>query len=149
MGSIFWKITKKGNLMDYISRSCDLQKAKNGDCLYKQVMWLSKKGNLMAYISRSHDPLKMKMQSRLGCLHNQVMWLAKKGIFDGWLSIFKRHFPRNYQKRKFDGLHNQVMWPTKKQKLQGGLGAYLSRSCDLLKKEILMAYISGHVTYPR
>ena len=35
-----------------------------------------------------------------------------------------------------------------KMKLQG-VGAYVSRSRDLLKKEILMAYISGHVTYPR
>ena len=29
-------------------------------------------------------------------------------------------------------LHNKVMWPTKKQKLQGGLGAYLSRSLSSL-----------------
>ena len=79
---------------------------------------------------------KAKMESRLGCLHNQVMWLSKKGNFDGWLSIFKRHFPNNYQKRKFDRWYNQVMWPTKKQNLQGGLGAYLNRSCDLPKKEI-------------
>ena len=41
-------------------------------------------------------------------------------------------------------LHNQAMRPTKKQKLQGGLGAHLSRSCDLLKKGILMAYVSNH-----
>ena len=33
-----------------------------------------------------------------------------------------------------------------KVKIAGGIYAYVSRSCDLPKKEILMAYISGHVT---
>ena len=43
-GEHFLKLPKKEILIDYISRSYDPQKAKNGDYLYKQVMWLSKKG---------------------------------------------------------------------------------------------------------
>ena len=37
----------------------------------------------------------------------------------------------------------------KKQNLQGGLGAYLNRSCDLPKKDILMAYISRSCNLPK
>ena len=43
----------------------------------------------IAYISRSCD-------------------FPKKEILMDYISIFGRHFPKNYQKRKFDGLCKQV-----------------------------------------
>ena len=152
--------------MDYIIKSCDLQKVKIAGRIYAYVSRscdLPKKKFLMAYINILGEHfLKNYQKRKFDGLHKQimwptkkwkwellikqVMWLTKKGNFDGWLSILGRHFPKNYQKRKFDGWHNQVMW-RKKRKLQGGLGTYLSRSCDLPKKEVLMAYISGHVTH--
>ena len=36
-----------------------------------------------------------------------------------------------------------------KAKMESRLDAYISRSCDLSKKEILMDYITSHVTYLR
>ena len=38
---------------------------------------------------------------------------------------------------------------SQKVKIESRLGAYIIKSCDWPKKEILMAYISGHVTYSR
>ena len=69
------------------------------------------------------------------------MWLAiygntKKGNFDGlckqpqemvWDGISK--------KGNFDGLYKQVMWPRKNKNCRR-IGAYVSKSCDLPKKEI-------------
>ena len=37
--------------MDYISRSCDLPKSENGNCLLSRSCDFPKKENLMAYIS--------------------------------------------------------------------------------------------------
>ena len=79
--------------MDYISRSCDLPKSENGNCLLsrscdfpkkenlmayisifkRHFPKITKKGNLMAYVSRSHDLPKSKNGEQVGCLHNQVM----------------------------------------------------------------------------
>ena len=81
LGEHFFKLPKKEFLMDYISRSCDPQKAKNGDWLYKQVMWLSKKGNLMDDISRSCD-------------------LPKKEIFDGLHKHFGEAFSGKFPKKE-------------------------------------------------
>ena len=59
------------------------------DGLCKQVMWPTKnenwRGGVDAYVNRLCD-------------------LPKKEIFDG----LHKHFPKNYQKRKFDGLCKQV-----------------------------------------
>ena len=74
--------------MDYISRSCDLPKSENGDCLLsrscdlpkKEILMayisvfkrhfpkITKKGNLMDYVSRSHDPPKSKNREQVGVL---------------------------------------------------------------------------------
>ena len=125
----------------YISKSCDLPKKeifdglhkhflgaffknyqkRKFDGLHKQIMWSikSKKWGI-AYISRSCDFL-------------------KKEILMDYISIFGRHFPKNYQKRKFDGLYKQITWPTKKWKCRAGWDAYIIKLCDLPKKGILMA----------
>ena len=44
--------------MDYISRSCDLPKSENGNCLLSRSCDFLKKENLMAYISifKRHFP---------------------------------------------------------------------------------------------
>ena len=74
--------------MDYISRSCDLPKSENWNCLLsrscdfpkKEILMayinilgryflkITKKGNLMAYVSRSHDPPKSENGEQVGVL---------------------------------------------------------------------------------
>ena len=59
-----YRITRKGNLMDYIIRSCDPLKVKIAGGIGAYVSKscdLPKKEILMAYISRSCDLLKVKM----------------------------------------------------------------------------------------
>ena len=69
-----------------------------------------------------------------------IMWLTiyrstKKENFDG---LCKRPqemvWDRISKKRNFDRLYKQVMWPTKNENYRG-ICAYISRSCDLPKKE--------------
>ena len=110
---------------------------------------ITKKGNLMAYVSRSHDLPKSENREQVWVLTWSSHVTYQKRKFWWLTKHFWEAFSENYQKRKFDGWHKQVMWLTKKQKLQERLDAYLSRSCDLPKKEFLMAYISGHVIYSR
>ena len=74
--------------MDYISRSCDLPKSENGNCLLsrscdflkkenlmayisifkRHFPKITKKGNLMAYVSRSHDLPKSENGEQVGVL---------------------------------------------------------------------------------
>ena len=60
------------------------------------------------------------------------MWSTKKWKLQGVGYV-------TCQKKKCDGLCKQVTWPTKKRKWRAGWGAYIIKSCDLLKKENLMA----------
>ena len=69
-----WKYQKKGILMAYVSN----HRKWFG-------MGFPKKEMLMDYVNRSCD-------------------LPKKEFLIDYISIFVRHFPKNYQKRKFDGL---------------------------------------------
>jgi len=67
--------------------------------------------------------------------------ITKKGNFDLYHRI---HCGINLPKKEiFDGLHKQVMRLLENKNWE----AYVSRSCDLPKKEILMAYISDHWTH--
>jgi hypothetical protein len=82
-------ITKKGNLMDYINRSCDFlknEKWKWGDGLCNQVMWPSKKGNLMDYISWSCDFLKIKSENGEMAYVSGSCDLPKKEILTAYIS---------------------------------------------------------------
>ena len=74
--------------MDYISRSCDLPKSEDGNCLLsrscdfskkenlmayisifkRHFPKITKKGNLMAYVSRSHNPPKSENGEQVGVL---------------------------------------------------------------------------------
>ena len=97
-----YRNTKKGNFDGLCKRPQEMvwdgiSKKGNFDGLCKQVMWPRKNKNcrrIGAYVSKSCD-------------------LPKKEIFDGLHKHFWEHFPKNYQKRKFDGLYKQVTWPTK------------------------------------
>ena len=87
------EIPKKGILMAYVSN-------------YRKWfgMGFLKKENLMDYVSRSCNPPKMKIGGGVDAYVNRLCDLLKKEIFDG----LHKHFPKNYQKRKFDGLCKQV-----------------------------------------
>ena len=59
--------------MDYISRSCDLQKSEKwGMFIYAFLEGIfrkiTKKGNLMTYVSRSHNPPKSENGEQVGVL---------------------------------------------------------------------------------
>ena len=91
------RISKKEILMDYVSRSCDLPKMKIG-------------GGVDAYVSRSCDLPKKEIFDGL----HKHFWgafsekLPKKENLMDYISIFRRHFLKIYQKRNFDGLCKQV-----------------------------------------
>ena len=69
------------------------------------------------------------------------MWLTiygntKKGNFDGLYKLPQKMVWDGISKKgNFDGLYKQVMWPTKNENWRG-ICVYVSRSCDLPKKEI-------------
>ena len=68
-------------------------------------MGFPKKKILIDYVSRSCDPPKMKIGGGVDAYVSRSCDLPKKETFDG----LRKHFPKNDQKRKFDGLHKQIM----------------------------------------
>jgi len=113
------------NLMDYVIKSCDLPK--------KEI--------LMDYISNflvfwSTNFLFRKFDG----LCKQVMWPVKKMIYI---------YSGSWKTGDSDGLYNQITWPVKKWYIyipvaleQAILMDDISKSCDLLQKEILMDCVS-------
>ena len=91
------EIPKKGILMAYVS-----------DHKKWFGMGFPKKEILIDYISRSHNPPKMKITGGVNAYISRLCDFLKKEILMDYISIFGRHFPKNYQKRKFDSLYKQV-----------------------------------------
>ena len=138
------EIPKKGILMAYVNNhrkwfGIGFPKKGYFDGLYKQVMWLTKKGNFDGLYKQIMWPTK-KRKMEIVYISRSCDFPKKENLMD-YISIFGRYFLKNYQKRKFNGLCEQITWPTKKWKWRVGWGAYIMKSCDFPKKEILMDYI--------
>ena len=63
----------------------------------------------MDYIIKSCDLQKVKIAGGIYAYVSRSCDLPKKEILMAYISIFGKHFLKNYQKRKFDGLYKQIM----------------------------------------
>ena len=77
------------------------------------------------------------------------MEIPKKGILMAYISDHKKWFKMGFLKKEILMDYVSRSHDPPKSKNGVGWGAYIIKSCDFPKKEILMAYISSHVILPR